>query len=517
MRVWQLLRGIAQEHPRKLAFLVAGTNPRPIEASKVDKADNPIHNWIDINFLPPLRKSESEKLVTEVGRRMGLNWASDATALVYEKLGGHPFLTRSFGSYVHQKTLPRESDISIDKHLIEGLFTTFVLERSSAISEMLTILSEQYSDEHTLFEYLVHGRLGTFEDYARAFPESTQHLSGYGLVDLTVDPPSIKIQLLQTFMQQRVNVAAKIPRLSLAEKAQGSEANMVFGDGAFLIDRRLGSETNFSTVYKATLLRDLDTMTKDDTVALKVLKEGSNFQQLNREVSALRELHHPHIVEFISHGTDSSGSHYLVMEYLEGRPLSSRCVAGNRMSLDDGWGCLSQLLSALVQIHPDTTALGHPDDGFQTTLSVERTSVARHGYIHRDIKPENVMLVPERGAVLIDFNISSKAGDSTHTLTHTPGFARPVFAGESWEPRYDLYSLGVSMALAVVGQAHPGADSPQEQSDALDDLMRQMTVFDPTGEFKDAVSRLCGHGGAPGFSTALEAIDALDRVTLTDR
>ena len=58
-------------------------------------------------------------------------------------------------------------------------------------------------------------------------------------------------------------------------------------------------------------------------VAVKVLRdaEGQHQSRLEREAQVLAELHHPHIVRYIAHGTTPLEEAYLVMEWIEGEDL----------------------------------------------------------------------------------------------------------------------------------------------------------------------------------------------------
>jgi serine/threonine-protein kinase len=245
-------------------------------------------------------------------------------------------------------------------------------------------------------------------------------------------------------------------------------------------------------------------------VALKVLKEGATLQQLQREVDAISCVKHPNIVEMYDYGTDVTGRHYVVMEYLDGHTLSERCERSSRLGQVEATSVLRQLLSALTAMHPD---LGEIDRArsheVQTNSDLEVSSRARHGYIHRDIKPDNVLLVEHRGPVLIDFNISSKAGVVRETGTCTPGFVRPCVRGERWQPAHDLYGLGVTMACAIAGVMQPAFQSPLEQEAGVRDLLALAaeSVGDP---LLSVLRRLCSLNSAESFPDARSALAALD-------
>ncbi|MBI3047881.1 MAG: serine/threonine protein kinase [Acidobacteria bacterium] len=130
-------------------------------------------------------------------------------------------------------------------------------------------------------------------------------------------------------------------------------------------------------VYKATDTR------LDRTVAIKVLPEHVAAdpelkQRFEREAKTLAALSHPHICPVFDVGSQE-GTHFLVMEYLEGETLAQRLTKG-ALPLD-------QALQVGIQI-ADALAAAH-----------------RAGIIHRDLKPGNIMLT-KSGAKLLDFGLA---------------------------------------------------------------------------------------------------------------
>src|SRR5712692_652816 len=91
------------------------------------------------------------------------------------------------------------------------------------------------------------------------------------------------------------------------------------------------------------------------TVAIKRLKvqHGARFQQ---EARAIAALNHPHICALYDIGPD-----YLVMEFVEGKPLAGPLAAGEALRL------AIQIASALEEAHA-------------------------RGILHRDLKPGNILV-----------------------------------------------------------------------------------------------------------------------------
>src|SRR5262245_60048823 len=91
----------------------------------------------------------------------------------------------------------------------------------------------------------------------------------------------------------------------------------------FLLEKLAGSG-GMGEVYRA-----LDRQT-GQPVAVKLLsgKRGDDAARFVREARLLADLHHPHIVRHVAHGTLPSGEPYLVMQWLDGEDLSVRLARG---------------------------------------------------------------------------------------------------------------------------------------------------------------------------------------------
>jgi len=198
--------------------------------------------------------------------------------------------------------------------------------------------------------------------------------------------------------------------------------------GQFQIIRELG-RGGMAVVYQAyqpALQRQ---------VALKVLPPGlaqDDFvRRFQHEAIAAAGLRHPNIVTIYDVGSEDCYN-YIVMEFLEGRPLSDVIRAGGPMPLARICRIIEQVAQALDYAH-------------------------QHGFIHRDIKPSNIMLDQADHATLTDFGIA-RALTGTHltqtgTLIGTPEYMSPEqVTGEEIDARTDVYSLGIVAYEMVTGQ-----------------------------------------------------------------
>jgi TolB protein len=148
------------------------------------------------------------------------------------------------------------------------------------------------------------------------------------------------------------------------------------------------------------------------------------------EARTVFKFNHPNIIR-IFRFFEQNGTGYIVMEYIEGRELSS--ILDQEGTLDE-----SRIRAWLWPIM----------EGLQT--------VHEAGFLHRDIKPPNIMIRKDGAPILLDFGAARLAmGGRTRSLTAimTPGFA-PIeqYASRGNQgPWTDIYALGAVMYRCITG------------------------------------------------------------------
>lgn len=180
-------------------------------------------------------------------------------------------------------------------------------------------------------------------------------------------------------------------------------------------------------------------------VAVKVLLPSlSNEQELVErflaEARSVNEIRHRGIVDIFSFGQLPEGSHYFVMEYLQGDPFDKIIKQRAPLPLAEALGWADEMLDALDAAHSA-------------------------GIIHRDIKPSNLFLVNTgRGrpyVKLLDFGIAKLGvlqGEATpqtraSVILGTPDYISPEQArGKPISPQTDLYALGCVIFEMVTGE-----------------------------------------------------------------
>lgn len=139
---------------------------------------------------------------------------------------------------------------------------------------------------------------------------------------------------------------------------------------------------------------------------------------LRREYEIASGCDHPHIAAVIGHGEMIPGKTGILMEYVDGRPLSDFLKENPLPKTRER--LIRELLEAVSYLH-------------------------KRGIIHNDLKPDN-MLVSSSGdhLKLIDFGLSdTEAYYRLHTLGFTPQYAAPELAeSRQSDARSDVYSIG---------------------------------------------------------------------------
>jgi hypothetical protein len=179
------------------------------------------------------------------------------------------------------------------------------------------------------------------------------------------------------------------------------------------------------------------------TVAIKVLPPHLNDDaqvraRFEREARAIGALNHPHICTLHDIGRQD-GLDFLVMEFIEGEPLSGWLARG-RIAIPEAVRITREVADALGAAHA-------------------------RGLVHRDIKPSNIMITTGGSVKVVDFGIaravaprtlaSGAATNSTQPgiIIGTPRYMSPEQAlGEPLDARSDVFSLGVVLFECLTGE-----------------------------------------------------------------
>ena len=173
----------------------------------------------------------------------------------------------------------------------------------------------------------------------------------------------------------------------------------------------------------------------EQRVAIKRVRvESKDFRdRLRSERRILARLEHPNIARFIDAGIDDHDSPWLVLEFVEGEPITDWC-AHRALSLRERLQLFVKVCSAVQHAH-------------------------RQLIVHRDLKPANVLVNADGEPKLLDFGIAklldgSEGGNTVGALT--PSYAAPEqLRGEPVSTATDVYALGLLLFRLLAGTLPP--------------------------------------------------------------
>ena len=156
------------------------------------------------------------------------------------------------------------------------------------------------------------------------------------------------------------------------------------------------------------------------------------FERFRREEEIGQKLEHPGVVKVFRN--EGRSRVYMVMEWVEGKPLRMFLNEQRKLSPDRAVSITLQICDALEYIHS-------------------------YGVIHRDLKPENIIIDANDKVKLIDFGIAGSAGSRRLTFGKfsntmgTPDYISPEqVEGKRGNARSDLFALGVMLYEMLTGR-----------------------------------------------------------------
>ena len=174
----------------------------------------------------------------------------------------------------------------------------------------------------------------------------------------------------------------------------------------------------------------------DIDVAIKIprpdrFKSRTQEEEFLREASSIAKLNHPNIVRYFNADTDENGHPYLVMEWIQGEPLS-HVLRDKGFTIDESCEFVAQVAEAI-----------HYAD--------------QKGYVHRDLKPANIMVDETGRPRVTDFGLAlhediqhSHKGEISGTMPYMSP-EQVLGKSEYLDGRTDVWSLCVIFYEMLAG------------------------------------------------------------------
>jgi len=182
----------------------------------------------------------------------------------------------------------------------------------------------------------------------------------------------------------------------------------------------------------------------DRQVAIKLIRglpTRDATERLRRERQILANLEHPHIAGLLDGGTSADGQPYLVMEYVDGEPITRWCRERNK-SITVRLELFRKVCLAIQYAHQRLV-------------------------IHRDLKPANVLVRRDGEPAVLDFGIaklldphgSGLNTEATGAYWFTPTYASPEQRrGDAVNTATDVFALGL-LLYEILAERVPPTDA----------------------------------------------------------
>jgi non-specific serine/threonine protein kinase/serine/threonine-protein kinase len=204
--------------------------------------------------------------------------------------------------------------------------------------------------------------------------------------------------------------------------------------GPWLITGRIG-RGGMGDVYRA--VRADGTFEQQAAIKLLQPEAAAQLERFRAERQILARFEHPGIARLLDGGIAPDGRPYMVMEFVEGVPITDFCERTQ--------ATLAQRLALFRQVC-DAVAYAH-----------------RNLIVHRDLKPSNILVTADGQAKLLDFGIAKPIDSHAAHVTQvanivlTPMCAAPEqLTGKPVTTATDVYALGLLLYELITGR-HPWA------------------------------------------------------------
>src|SRR5215207_5261841 len=330
-------------------------------------------------------------------------------------------------------------------------------------------------------------------------PLATSQLGSGGLAQQTGDTqPAVAVLKVCPQCGTEYETAARFcPADGTALRPKGSDSLV----GSVLADRyhilkRIG-EGGMGRVYLGEHVK-MNRQCAVKVMSPALVNDAESASRFAREASSAARIIHPNVAAVFDYG-ESDGLVYLVMEYVDGEPLSRLLAREAPFALERAVDLARQIADGLGAAH-------------------------ELGIVHRDLKPDNILVTRSRSgrevAKVVDFGIAKAmqegAGDAltrTGLVIGTPEFMSPEqLLGDPIDARSDLYALGCILHLMLT--AAPAFDAPTREQM----IKRRLSENPPHAQDLDpgipdsidrVIAKLLARAPDDRYGSAAEVRDAL--------
>eukprot|EP00826_Nyctotherus_ovalis_P006043 TRINITY_DN1138_c0_g1_i1.p1 TRINITY_DN1138_c0_g1~~TRINITY_DN1138_c0_g1_i1.p1 ORF type:complete len:435 (-),score=149.65 TRINITY_DN1138_c0_g1_i1:823-2127(-) len=230
-----------------------------------------------------------------------------------------------------------------------------------------------------------------------------------------------------------------------------------------------------------------------------------DMHRIQREISILKQIRHPHIIQLYEI-LETPTQIYIVTEYVPGGELFDYIVQKDKLDESEARKFFQQIISAIEYLH-------------------------YLGIVHRDLKPENLLIDGDSNIKMVDFGLSNRysRNELLQTACGSPCYAAPeMIAGQKYKGiAVDIWSSGIVLFAMVCGYL-PFEDSntsklykkilsgsfkiPGDVSSQAKDLMMNILKTDPENRF--TLEQIKAHAWFTCNSSSVSGLNNPERMRL---
>ena len=286
------------------------------------------------------------------------------------------------------------------------------------------------------------------------------------------------IEEMEEFINQKTSESSSPVQLNINVNTNEDPFTIGSTINAYTIYQQIGKGGS-SRVFKV----KHNIMSKE--YAMKVFNESAGSEDILNEYKFLSNIDHSNIVKFIWCDL-AEGFFYAITELIKGENLRTYTSGDIKLPIYKIYQVGKQIANALVYIHDK-------------------------GIIHRDIKPQNIVKDDDERFVLIDFNVSSLAGNRSFVGTnpYIPPDSIYNSTKVNWDSSSDTFALGVTLYELVCKQFPWSGRLPKKDKSPEDPKRYNNNISDSFASF---LTKAIQPKKEDRFETASEMLEALKAI-----